>query len=53
MLKKTISLFLLFVSLSTYAYDNVGHRIVSEVAYRNMTKKARKQTDKVLGIKVS
>ena len=51
MLKKTISLFLLFVSLSTYAYDNVGHRIVSEVAYRNMTKKARKQTDKVLGVK--
>ena len=51
MFRKTFSLFFLFVTLSTYAYDNVGHRIVSEVAYRNMTKKARKQTDKVLGVK--
>lgn len=51
MFRKTLSLFFLFVTLSTYAYDNVGHRIVSEVAYRNMTKKARRQTDKVLGVK--
>ena len=51
MLKKILSIALILTSLSSYAFDNVGHRIISEVAYRNMTKKARKQTDKVLGVK--
>lgn len=51
MLRKHLSILLLFATISTYAYDNVGHRIISEIAYRNISKKARKQTDKVLGLK--
>ncbi len=35
--------------LQCVAWDVVGHRIVAEVAYQNMTKKARKQVDSLLG----
>lgn len=50
---KTFFLIILAVSLSkaALAYDVVGHRIVADVAYQNLTKKARKQVDKVLGTK--
>ena len=41
--------FSLFFSFYLVAYDAVGHRIISEIAYENLTKKARKQVDKVLG----
>ncbi|MBN2766789.1 MAG: S1/P1 nuclease [Paludibacteraceae bacterium] len=51
MTKRYLSLLLILVTISSYPYDNVGHRIISEVAYRNMTKKACKQTDKILGVK--
>lgn len=34
-----------------FAYDVVGHRIVADVAYRNLSPKARKQADSVLGIR--
>lgn len=50
---KSLKLFfvssLLFLSFSLTAYDAVGHRIISEIAYKNLTNKARKQVDKVLG----
>ncbi len=44
----TIVVFVAFIN-SVLAYDVVGHRIVADIAYRNLTKKARKQVDKVLG----
>lgn len=31
------------------AYDAVGHRIVADIAYHNLSKKAKKQCDKLLG----
>ena len=45
-------LFLVLIAFCTnnsFAYDVVGHRIVADVAYRNLTKKARNKVDKVLG----
>lgn len=47
----TILFFALTFSLNTWAWDAVGHRIIGEIAYQNLTKKARKQCDKVLGIR--
>ena len=48
--KKNILLFsLLFSSILGYAYDAVGHRIIADIAYTNLTCKARKATDKTLG----
>ncbi|MDD3080278.1 MAG: S1/P1 nuclease [Paludibacter sp.] len=48
--KKNILVFiLLWVTLFASAYDAVGHRIIADIAYNNLTKKARKQCDKVLG----
>lgn len=37
------------ITLSMSAYDAVGHRIVADIAYDNLTDKARAQVDKVLG----
>ena len=37
------------LTLSLSAYDAVGHRIVADIAYDNLTDKARSQVDKVLG----
>ena len=42
---------LLLISISSFAYDAVGHRIVADIAYDNLTDKARAQVDKVLGKK--
>lgn len=36
-------------TFSLSAYDVVGHRIITDIAYQNLTKKARSQVDKVLG----
>jgi hypothetical protein len=48
--KKGILLLLIcVVSFSAVAYDAVGHRIISDIAYNNLTAKAKKQCDKVLG----
>ena len=41
--------FFLSLSLSVSAYDAVGHRIVADVAYANLTKTAQNQLDKILG----
>lgn len=49
-LKVTIILSLaLVLSINTWAWDAVGHRIIGEIAYQHLTKKARTQCDKVLG----
>jgi len=49
-MKKTILLgLILTLAVQTFAWDAVGHRIVAEIAYQNLTKKARKQVDEVLG----
>lgn len=37
------------ISFSISAYDAVGHRIIADIAYANLTDKARTQVDKVLG----
>ena len=37
------------LTLSISAYDAMGHRIVADIAYDNLTDKARQQVDKVLG----
>ena len=37
------------LSLSLFAYDVVGHRIIADIAYNNLTTGARTQVDKVLG----
>ncbi|MEI6753200.1 MAG: S1/P1 nuclease, partial [Paludibacter sp.] len=42
---------LLLISAVAFAYDAVGHRIVADIAYNNLTDKARAQADKVLGKK--
>jgi hypothetical protein len=46
-------LLILFAAVSftntLFAYDVVGHRIVAEIAYQNLSGKARKQVDKALG----
>lgn len=48
--KKGFLLILISVfSFSAVAYDAVGHRIIADIAYNNLTAKAKKQCDKVLG----
>lgn len=50
-MKRYISLAIIsfICSVSVYSWDAVGHRIVAEVAYNNLSKKARTQVDEVLG----
>lgn len=47
--KIVISAFLLCLVGTTVAYDVVAHRVIAHIAYNNLSKKARKQTDNVLG----
>lgn len=35
--------------VSAFAYDAVGHRIIADIAYQNLTPAAKKQVDLVLG----
>ena len=49
--KQIVALSFLFSTLSVYAYDAVGHRIIADIAYQNLTKTARKQVDNVLGVR--
>ena len=50
MLARVIVSFSLILSASlSFAWDAVGHRIITEIAYRNLTCKARRNVDKVLG----
>ena len=47
--KHILTLCLLGLVFSASAYDAVGHRIIAEIAYQNLTTEARTQVDKVLG----
>ena len=47
--KQILAFSLLCLSISLSAYDAVGHRIVTDIAYQNLTNKALTQVDKVLG----
>jgi len=47
--KHLLTFCLLGLTLSLSAYDAMGHRIVADIAYDNLTDKARLQVDKVLG----
>lgn len=49
-MKKILLIALLSVfAFEAMAWDAVGHRIVADIAYSNLTRKARRQVDKVLG----
>lgn len=50
-MKKTLftALFLGIVCTYAAAWDAAGHRIVTEIAYRNLSRKALRQVDAVLG----
>ena len=41
--KNIFTLSLLFITVFASAYDAVGHRIIADIAYQNLTKKAKKQ----------
>jgi hypothetical protein len=47
--KHFLVLSFLCLTLLASAYDAVGHRIVADIAYQNLTKKAQKQVDRILG----
>jgi hypothetical protein len=47
--KQLLTFFLLLLTVSVSAYDAVGHRIIADIAYDNLTNKARAQVDKILG----
>ena len=49
--KLLLTICFLGLTLSMSAYDAVGHRIIADIAYQNLTTKARTQVDKVLGKK--
>jgi len=51
MQKKLILVLFILLHTFTYAYDAIGHRIISDIAYANLTPKVRKHVDKVLGTK--
>lgn len=47
--KLILSISFLVFSFSISAYDAVGHRIVADIAYQNLTDKVRTQLDNLLG----
>ena len=49
--KKLFTLCLLSLTISASAWDAVGHRIIADIAYNNLTEKAKAQVDKMLGKK--
>lgn len=54
MMRRRISISILFIVLlatapSSYAWGPKGHRVVAQIAYDNLTRRARKQVDGVLG----
>jgi len=50
-MKKVVLLILLcaLTCVNSVAWDALGHRVIAELAYNQLTKKARKQVDEVLG----
>lgn len=51
MQKRLILAFFILLHAFMYAYDAIGHRTISDIAYANLNSKTRKQVDKVLGTK--
>lgn len=47
--RQILTLWLLAITVSLQAYDVVGHRIIADVAYQNLTGTARAQLDSLLG----
>ncbi len=47
--KHIFTIILLGLSLTMYAYDAVGHRVIADIAYKNLDCKTRHKVDKVLG----
>jgi hypothetical protein len=47
--KHILAICFLAVTFTASAYDAVGHRIVADIAYQNLTDNARKQLDDILG----
>jgi hypothetical protein len=47
--KYFLALGLLAITFTAFAYDAVGHRIVADIAYQNLTEKVRTQLDHLLG----
>lgn len=47
--RQILTLWLLAVTFSLSAYDVVGHRIIADIAYQNLTGIARTQLDSLLG----
>ncbi|MDR1585192.1 MAG: S1/P1 nuclease [Prevotellaceae bacterium] len=48
-LKAALILFLMSATLSLPAYNVVGHRIIAEIAYKNLNEKTCEQVDNILG----
>lgn len=49
MKKITFLLLSMAVAINSMAYDATGHRIVADIAYKNLTPKAKATVDKLLG----
>lgn len=47
--RQKLAIVFLIISFSATAYDAVGHRIVADIAYSNLSSNAKKQTEKILG----
>ncbi|MFT3752235.1 MAG: S1/P1 nuclease [Paludibacter sp.] len=47
--RQILTLWLLLLTVSLPAYDVVGHRIIADIAYQNLTGTARTQLDSLLG----
>ncbi len=52
-MKTRFFIFTILVSINfqLYAWDVTGHRVIAEIAYKNLNKNARKKVDKLIGEK--
>lgn len=48
MRKLSILIFSIFISLNSFGWGQIGHRVVGEIAYNHLSKKVRKQIQAVL-----
>lgn len=44
----SLTVFSILISLNAYGWGQIGHRVVGQIAYNHMSKKVRKQIDKIL-----
>jgi hypothetical protein len=47
--KQLFALSFLFLTVFASAYDAIGHRIIADIAYQNLTEKTKTQVDKIVG----